>query len=107
MAVQHHHAHIASCLADNGVDRPVIGVAWDGSGYGVDGHVWGGEFLLADLAGSSASGHFESVPMPGGDAAVREPWRMAAVFLRAAYGWPWRRWTSPSCSGSIQPPGAC
>jgi hydrogenase maturation protein HypF len=86
MAVQHHHAHIASCLADNGVDRPVIGVAWDGSGYGADGHVWGGEFLVADLAGFERAGHFESVPMPGGDAAIREPWRMAAVFLRAAYG---------------------
>ena len=86
VAVQHHHAHIASCLADNGLDRPVIGVAWDGSGYGVDGHVWGGEFLVADLAGFERAGHFEPVPMPGGDAAVREPWRMAAVFLRAAYG---------------------
>ena len=86
VAVQHHHAHIASCLADNGLDRPVIGVAWDGSGYGVDGHGWGGEFLVADLAGFERVGHFESVPMPGGDAAVREPWRMAAVFLRAAYG---------------------
>jgi hydrogenase maturation protein HypF len=86
VAVQHHHAHIASCLADNGVDRPVIGVAWDGSGYGADGLVWGGEFLVADLAGFERAGHFESVPMPGGDAAVREPWRMAAVFLRAAYG---------------------
>jgi hydrogenase maturation protein HypF len=86
VAVQHHHAHIASCLADNGVDRPVIGVAWDGSGYGVDGQVWGGEFLVADLAGFERAGHLESVPMPGGDAAVREPWRMAAVFLHAAYG---------------------
>jgi hydrogenase maturation protein HypF len=86
VAVQHHHAHIASCLADNGVDRLVIGVAWDGSGYGADGHVWGGEFLLADLVGFERAGHFEPVPMPGGDAAVREPWRMAAVFLRAAYG---------------------
>jgi hydrogenase maturation protein HypF len=85
-AVQHHHAHVASCLADNGVDRLVIGVAWDGSGYGANGHVWGGEFLLADLAGFERAGHFEPVPMPGGDAAVREPWRMAAVFLRAAYG---------------------
>jgi hydrogenase maturation protein HypF len=86
IAVQHHHAHVASCLADNGIDRRVIGVAWDGSGYGLDGHVWGGEFLAADLAGFERAGHFESVPLPGGDAAVREPWRMAAVFLRAAYG---------------------
>jgi hydrogenase maturation protein HypF len=84
--VQHHHAHIASCLADNAVDRRVIGVAWDGTGYGVDGHVWGGEFLLADLKGFERAGHFELVPLPGGDAAVREPWRMAAAFLRTVYG---------------------
>ena len=86
MAVQHHHAHIASCLADNAVDRRVIGVAWDGTGYGVDGRVWGGEFLVADLEGFERAGHFELVPLPGGDAAIREPWRMAAAFLRTAYG---------------------
>ena len=86
IGVQHHHAHIASCLADNGVDRPVIGVAWDGTGYGSDGSVWGGEFLVADLAGFERAAHLEEVPLPGGDTAVREPWRMAAVFLRAAYG---------------------
>jgi hydrogenase maturation protein HypF len=84
--VQHHHAHIASCLADNGVDARVIGVSWDGTGYGTDGHVWGGEFLLADLDGFERAGSFQEVPMPGGEAAAREPWRMAAVFLRAAYG---------------------
>ena len=84
--VQHHHAHIASCLADNGVDDRVIGVAWDGTGYGADGHVWGGEFLLADLEGFERVGSFQEVAMPGGEAAVREPWRMAAVFLQAAYG---------------------
>ena len=86
VGVQHHHAHIASCLADNGVDRRVIGIAWDGTGYGADGHAWGGEFLLADLEGFERIGHFELVALPGGDAAVREPWRMAAAFLRAAYG---------------------
>jgi hydrogenase maturation protein HypF len=86
VAVQHHHAHIASCLADNSVDRHVIGIAWDGSGYGTDGRVWGGEFLVADLADFERVGHFEYVPLPGGDAAVREPWRMAASFLRVAYG---------------------
>jgi hydrogenase maturation protein HypF len=84
--VQHHHAHIASCLVDNGLDARVIGVAWDGSGLGSDGHVWGGEFLVADLAGFERVGHFEEVPLPGGDAAIREPWRMAAVFLQALYG---------------------
>ena len=86
VAVQHHHAHIASCLADNGVDASVIGVAWDGTGYGTDGSVWGGEFLVADLVGFKRVGHLECVPLPGGEAAVREPWRMAAIFLRAAYG---------------------
>ena len=69
-----------------GSTRPVIGVAWDGTGYGPDGSVWGGEFLVADLAGFERVGHLECVPLPGGEAAVREPWRMAAVFLRAAYG---------------------
>ena len=84
--VQHHHAHIASCLADNGVDQRVIGVAWDGTGYGADGHVWGGEFLLADLSRAERAGSLDEVPMPGGEAAIREPWRMAAAFLNAAYG---------------------
>jgi hydrogenase maturation protein HypF len=86
IAVQHHHAHVASCLADNGVDRRVIGVAWDGTGHGADGHAWGGEFLVADLAGFERAAHLEYVPLPGGDRAAREPWRMAAAFLQAAYG---------------------
>jgi hydrogenase maturation protein HypF len=83
--VQHHHAHIASCLADNGEQGPVIGVAFDGTGYGTDGTIWGGEFLVADLAGFDRAGHLEPVPMPGGAAAVRQPWRMAATYLAAAY----------------------
>jgi hydrogenase maturation protein HypF len=86
LAVQHHHAHIASCLAYNGVDVRVIGIAWDGTGYGIDGHVWGGEFLVADLAGFERVGHLEEVPMPGSEAAIREPWRMAAAYLACAYG---------------------
>ncbi|HLQ56999.1 MAG TPA: carbamoyltransferase HypF [Streptosporangiaceae bacterium] len=83
--VQHHHAHIASCLADNGEQGPVIGVAFDGTGYGSDGTIWGGEFLIADLAGFERAGHLSGVPMPGGAAAIRQPWRMAAAYLDAAY----------------------
>ncbi|HEV2536714.1 MAG TPA: carbamoyltransferase HypF [Streptosporangiaceae bacterium] len=79
--VQHHHAHIASCLADNGEPGPVIGVAFDGTGYGPDGTIWGGEFLVAGLAGYERGGHLAPVPMPGGAAAIRQPWRMAAAYL--------------------------
>ncbi|HSZ43062.1 MAG TPA: carbamoyltransferase HypF [Trebonia sp.] len=83
--VQHHHAHIASCLADNGIAGPVIGVAFDGTGYGADGTIWGGEFLVADLAGFRRGGHLAPVPMPGGAASIREPWRMAAAYLDGAF----------------------
>jgi hydrogenase maturation protein HypF len=83
--VQHHHAHIASCLADNGERGPVIGVAFDGTGYGTDGTIWGGEFLVADLASFRRAGCLAPVPMPGGTAAIRQPWRMAAAYLDAAY----------------------
>lgn len=84
LGVQHHHAHIASCLADNGRRGPVIGVAWDGTGYGEDGSVWGGEILRADFAGYERLGRIRPVALPGGDAAVREPWRMAVSHLLAA-----------------------
>jgi hydrogenase maturation protein HypF len=84
--VQHHHAHIASCLADNAEEGPVIGVAFDGTGYGPDGTIWGGEFLVAGLAGFERGGHLAPVPMPGGAAAIRQPWRMAAAYLGSS-GW--------------------
>lgn len=86
VGVQHHHAHIAACLADNGESGPAIGVSFDGLGYGLDGTIWGGEFLVADLSGFRRVGHFETVPMPGGTAAIKQPWRMAAAYLQAAYG---------------------
>lgn len=84
LAVQHHHAHIASCLTDNGRRDRVIGVAWDGTGYGTDGSIWGGEFLVADLSSFERVGRIRPVALPGGDAAVREPWRMAVSHLIAA-----------------------
>ncbi|WP_020675781.1 carbamoyltransferase HypF [Geopsychrobacter electrodiphilus] len=86
LAVQHHHAHLVSCLTDNGRDEPVLGVIFDGVGYGSDGHIWGGEFLLGDAAGFERVGHLAELAMPGGDAATREPWRMALSLLVAAYG---------------------
>ncbi|HMD94820.1 MAG TPA: carbamoyltransferase HypF [Trebonia sp.] len=95
--VQHHHAHVASCLADNGFSGPVIGVAFDGTGYGTDGTIWGGEFLIADCASFSRAGHLAPVPLPGGQAAIRQPWRMAASYLSSASADPldglavWRR----------------
>ncbi|MCK2216423.1 carbamoyltransferase HypF [Actinomadura sp. ATCC 31491] len=84
VGVQHHHAHIAACLADNGEPGPVIGVAFDGLGYGTDGTLWGGEFLRADLTGFERLGRLAPVPMPGGAAAVRQPWRMTAAYLGPA-----------------------
>jgi hydrogenase maturation protein HypF len=85
VGVQHHHAHVAACLADNKAAGPVIGVAFDGLGFGTDGTLWGGEFLVADLVSFQRFGHLQPVPLPGGAAAIREPWRMAAAYLDAAF----------------------
>ena len=84
VGVQHHHAHVAACLADNGETGPAIGVAFDGTGYGDDGHIWGGEFLVADLAGYRRAGHLAEFPLPGGAAAIRRPWRTGLGLLLAA-----------------------
>jgi hydrogenase maturation protein HypF len=86
IGVQHHHAHIASCMAENHVRGKVIGVAFDGTGYGTDGAIWGGEFLVCDCASFERVAHFGYVPMAGGDAAVREPWRIAVGYLHEAFG---------------------
>lgn len=85
VGVQHHHAHIASCMAENHLEGTVLGVALDGTGYGTDGAIWGGEFLVADYTGFSRAAHLRYVPMPGGDMAVRQPWRMALSYLRDTF----------------------
>lgn len=84
--VQHHHAHIVSCMAENNIKEKVIGVAYDGTGYGDDGNIWGGEFLLCDLKEYLRVGHLKYYPLPGGDKAIMEPWRMAYSYLYSIYG---------------------
>jgi len=86
VGVQHHHAHIASCMAENHLEGRVIGFGLDGTGYGTDGHIWGGEVLLADYMDLQRVAHLAYVPLPGGSAAIREPWRVAMSYLSAAFG---------------------
>ncbi|MBA3240251.1 MAG: carbamoyltransferase HypF [Acidobacteria bacterium] len=86
VGVQHHHAHVASCMADNRIEGELIGVALDGLGFGEDGRLWGGEFFVADFCDAERVAHLDYIPMPGGARAVREPWRMAAVYLHRAMG---------------------
>ena len=84
LAVQHHHAHLASCMAEHRLTGVVLGVIFDGAGLGQDGTIWGGEFLVGDYGAFRRAAHFRTVPMPGGEQAIREPWRMAAAYLRDA-----------------------
>ncbi len=86
LAVQHHHAHMASCMAENSLSGETIGVIFDGAGYGPDATVWGGEFLLGNYGSFIRAGHIFQVPLPGGDAAAREPYRMALAWLHSVYG---------------------
>ncbi len=84
--VQHHHAHVAACMAEHGLDEKVIGISFDGTGYGDDGHIWGGEFFVCDLNEYSREAHFQYIPMPGGDKVTKEPWRSAVAYLYTYFG---------------------
>jgi hydrogenase maturation protein HypF len=86
LKVQHHHAHVAACMAENEIDGPVLGVSWDGTGYGADGTVWGGEFLRVDGSGFQRVAHLRTFRLPGGEEAVKEPRRSAAGLLYALFG---------------------
>jgi hydrogenase maturation protein HypF len=86
MPVQHHHAHIVSCMIDNNIQEPVIGVAFDGTGCGTDGCVWGGEFMIANYQGFQRKAHFEYLPLPGGGVAIWKPYRIAAGYLYSLLG---------------------
>jgi hydrogenase maturation protein HypF len=90
IGVQHHHAHIASCMAEHHLTGPVIGIALDGTGYGTDGQAWGGEILIANLQSFKRAAQLAYVPMPGGEQAIREPWRMAVSQLWHTFGEDWQ-----------------
>lgn len=95
IGVQHHHAHIASVLAEHSLDEQVIGVAFDGTGYGSDGKLWGGEFLIADCSNFTRAGHCRYLPLPGGEKAIKEPWRLGAWVLYNLYGMEFANRNSP------------
>jgi hydrogenase maturation protein HypF len=86
IGIQHHYAHVASVMAEKGIKEKVIGVSFDGTGYGTDGNLWGGEFLIADIEGFTRVGHVKYIPLPGGEVAVREPWRIAVSLIKDVVG---------------------
>ena len=105
--VQHHHAHAAACLAEHGEEGPALALVFDGTGYGPDGTLWGGELLRCDLEGFERLAWLDPVPLPGGEAAIREPWRVAAVHLeRAGLDVPWPGWEQVREALKLDPPRA-
>ena len=108
VGVQHHHAHAAACLAEHGEEGPALALVFDGTGYGTDGTLWGGELLRCDLESFVRLAHLDPVPLPGGEAAIREPWRVAALHLeRAGLPVPWPAWELVRESLKLAPPLAC
>ncbi len=105
VGVQHHHAHAAACLAEHGQTGPALALVFDGTGYGTDGMLWGGELLRCDLVEFERLAWLEPVPLPGGEAAIRQPWRTAASYLeRAGRPVPWQRWTEVRASLDVNAP---
>jgi len=105
VGVQHHHAHAAACLAEHGEEGPALALVFDGTGYGTDGTLWGGELLRCDLGSFERLAHLDPAPLPGGEAAIREPWRVAALHLdRACLPVPWQEWELVRESLKLSPP---
>jgi hydrogenase maturation protein HypF len=105
VGVQHHHAHAAGCLAEHGETGPALALVFDGTGYGTDGTLWGGELLRCDLESFERVAHLEPVPLPGGEAAIRAPWRTAASYLeQAGRPVPWERWGEVRASLAVNAP---